>query len=176
MSSTWISQFHWSELHQWFCRFDGVLFLFDFNILAFFPSDCDCKMNVKIFFCCCLDDCSIPASLNALKFDPNSFRQLCLLFNDLGLSEYSGIILLLSTSLKPGSVLFFFYLCCFWILIGVSVFQIWIYWCRIWIFLAGLELIKLMWVLLFRIGLAHCSCEIFTSCVPIQIDCYGWKC
>ena len=109
MSSTWISQFHWSELHQWFCRFDGVLFLFDFNILALFPSDCDCKMNVKIFFCCCLDDCSIPASLNALKFDPNSFRQLCLLFNDLGLSEYSGIILLLSTSLKPGSVLFFLF-------------------------------------------------------------------
>lgn len=80
-------------------------------------------MNVKIFFCCCLDDCSIPASLNALKFDPNSFRQLCLLFNDLGLSEYSGIILLLSTSLKPGSVLFFFICVAFEYWLGFQFFK-----------------------------------------------------
>jgi len=51
------------------------------------------------------DDCYMPASLHALRFDPNSFRQLCQLFNDLGLSEYSDVMLMNEVDLAMFSTL-----------------------------------------------------------------------
>jgi len=47
----------------------------------------------------------IPASLHALKFDANSFRQLCQLLKEIGLSEYSDVMLMNEVDLAMFSTL-----------------------------------------------------------------------